>query len=156
MAVYRLKIITHIYVYICYGLDGTGFNSRQKQKMFFFFKPRDHPWGPPTFLFNGSICLPFQWVRLPSYWMGPSTFLFKEHRRRRGVQLNTYRRLVASGDSTQHHLPPVLSLRVQPEHQDPETKLLNKPISPRRLREGGAAILQALNKNHHIAILASN
>jgi len=36
-------------------------------------------------------------------------------------------------------------------HQDQETKLLN--ISPRRLREGGAAILQALNKNHHIAIL---
>jgi hypothetical protein len=26
-------------------------------------------------------------------------------------------------------------------HQDQETKLLNKPISPRRLREGGAAIL---------------
>jgi hypothetical protein len=37
-------------------------------------------------------------------------------------------------------------------HQDQETKLLNKPISPRSLR-GGAAILQALNKNHHIAIL---
>ena len=29
----------------------------------------------------------------------------------------------------------------------------NKPISPRRLREGGAAILRALNKNHNIAIL---
>ena len=38
-------------------------------------------------------------------------------------------------------------------HQDQETKLLNSPISPRRLREGGAAILQALNKNHHTAIL---
>jgi hypothetical protein len=38
-------------------------------------------------------------------------------------------------------------------HQDQETKLHNKPISPRRLREGGAAILQALNKNHHIVIL---
>jgi hypothetical protein len=38
-------------------------------------------------------------------------------------------------------------------HQDQEIKLLNKPISPRRLRDGGAAILQALNKNHHIAIL---
>jgi hypothetical protein len=38
-------------------------------------------------------------------------------------------------------------------HQDQETKLHNKPISPRRLREGVAAILQALNKNHHIAIL---
>lgn len=38
-------------------------------------------------------------------------------------------------------------------HQDQETKLLNKPISPKRLREGGAAILQDLNKNHHIAIL---
>jgi len=38
-------------------------------------------------------------------------------------------------------------------HQDQETNLLNKPISPRRLRDGGAAILQALNKNHHIAIL---
>jgi hypothetical protein len=37
-------------------------------------------------------------------------------------------------------------------HQDQETKLLNKPISPRRLREGGAAMLQALNTNHHIAI----
>ena len=39
------------------------------------------------------------------------------------------------------------------KHQDQETRLLNKPISPRRLREGGAAILQALNKNHHMAIL---
>jgi len=39
------------------------------------------------------------------------------------------------------------------KHQDQETKLLNKPISPRRLSKGGAAILQALNKNHHIAIL---
>jgi hypothetical protein len=38
-------------------------------------------------------------------------------------------------------------------HQEQETKLLNKPISPRRLREGRAAILQALNKNHHIVIL---
>jgi len=38
-------------------------------------------------------------------------------------------------------------------HQDQETKLLNSPISPRKLREEGAAILQALNKNHHIAIL---
>jgi len=34
-----------------------------------------------------------------------------------------------------------------------ETKLLNKPISPRRFKEGGAAILQALNKNNHIAII---
>jgi hypothetical protein len=34
-----------------------------------------------------------------------------------------------------------------------QTKLLNKPISPRRFKEGGAAILQALNKNHYIAIL---
>ena len=39
------------------------------------------------------------------------------------------------------------------KHQDQETRLLNKPISPRRLRDGGAAILQAFNKNHHIAIL---
>jgi len=38
-------------------------------------------------------------------------------------------------------------------HQDQETKILNKPISPRRLREGGAGILEALNKNHHIAIV---
>ena len=40
-------------------------------------------------------------------------------------------------------------------NQEQETKLLNKTISPRRLREGGggAAILQELNKNHHIAIL---
>ena len=38
-------------------------------------------------------------------------------------------------------------------HQDQEINLLNKPISPRRLREGGAAILQALNRNHHIDIL---
>jgi hypothetical protein len=29
-------------------------------------------------------------------------------------------------------------------HQDQETKLLKKPISPRRLREGGAAILSAV------------
>jgi hypothetical protein len=34
-----------------------------------------------------------------------------------------------------------------------ETKLLNEPISPRRFKEGGEAILQALNKNHHVAIL---
>ena len=40
-------------------------------------------------------------------------------------------------------------------HQDQETNLLNKPVSPRRLRDGGAAILQALNKNHHIAILGT-
>ena len=39
------------------------------------------------------------------------------------------------------------------KHQDQETRLLSKLISPRRLRKGGAAILQALNKNHHIAIL---
>jgi hypothetical protein len=38
-------------------------------------------------------------------------------------------------------------------HHDQDTNLFNRPISPRRLREGGAAILQALNKNHHIAIL---
>ena len=38
-------------------------------------------------------------------------------------------------------------------HQDQETKLLNKPISPRRLRERWAAILQALKRNHHIANL---
>jgi hypothetical protein len=38
-------------------------------------------------------------------------------------------------------------------HQDQETNLLNKPISPRKLREGGAAILQILNKHHHITIL---
>jgi len=37
--------------------------------------------------------------------------------------------------------------------QDQETRLLDKSISPRRLSEGGAAILHALNKNHHIAIL---
>ena len=37
-------------------------------------------------------------------------------------------------------------------HQDQETKLLNKTVSPRRLR-GGAAILRVVNKNHHIAIL---
>jgi hypothetical protein len=33
-------------------------------------------------------------------------------------------------------------------HQDQEAKLINKPISPRRLKEGSAAILQALNKSH--------
>ena len=38
-------------------------------------------------------------------------------------------------------------------HSHTHTSLLNKPISPRRLREWGAAILQALNKNHHMAIL---
>ena len=39
------------------------------------------------------------------------------------------------------------------KYQDQETKPLNKPISPRRLREGVAAILQALNKNNHTDIL---
>jgi hypothetical protein len=40
--------------------------------------------------------------------------------------------------------------------QDKQTKpLLHKPTSPRRLREGGVAILQALNKNHHMAIPSS-
>jgi hypothetical protein len=34
-----------------------------------------------------------------------------------------------------------------------DSTTIKKPISPRRLREGGAAILQALNKNHHIATL---
>jgi hypothetical protein len=43
--------------------------------------------------------------------------------------------------------------RVTDIYQDQETRLLKRPISPRRLREGGAAILQALDKNHHIAIL---
>jgi CO/xanthine dehydrogenase FAD-binding subunit len=43
--------------------------------------------------------------------------------------------------------------KINIRHQDQETKLLNKPISPRRFKEVGAAILQALNKNHHIAIL---
>jgi hypothetical protein len=37
--------------------------------------------------------------------------------------------------------------------QNQEIKLLNQPISPRSLRGRGAAILQALNKNHHIVIL---
>jgi len=35
-------------------------------------------------------------------------------------------------------------------HQDQETKLLNKPISPRRLK-GAATVLEAVNKNHHKA-----
>jgi len=33
-----------------------------------------------------------------------------------------------------------------------EARLI-KPISPRRLRDGEAALLQVLNKDHHIAIL---
>jgi hypothetical protein len=41
-------------------------------------------------------------------------------------------------------------------HKDQETKLLNKPVSPRSLGEGGATILQALNKNHHMVILGIN
>jgi len=39
------------------------------------------------------------------------------------------------------------------KHQDQETGLLNKPISPWGLREGGAAILKVLNKNRPIVIL---
>ena len=38
-------------------------------------------------------------------------------------------------------------------YEDQETKLLDKPTSPRRLREGAAGILQVLNKKQHIAIL---
>jgi len=47
----------------------------------------------------------------------------------------------------------IKKIKTNIRHQDQETNLLNKPISPRRLREGGAAILQALSKNHHIDIL---
>jgi hypothetical protein len=39
------------------------------------------------------------------------------------------------------------------KNQDQETNLFNNLISPRRFREGGAAILQDVNKNHHIVIL---
>ena len=49
--------------------------------------------------------------------------------------------------------PSILEAKTNINHQDQETRLLNKPISPRRFKEGGAAILQALNKNHHTAIL---
>jgi hypothetical protein len=38
-------------------------------------------------------------------------------------------------------------------NQDQATNLFNKPISPRRFIEGGDAILQNPNKNHHIDIL---
>ena len=38
-------------------------------------------------------------------------------------------------------------------HQQQETNLLSNPISPWELRKGGAAILQAVNRNHNIAIL---
>jgi hypothetical protein len=44
-------------------------------------------------------------------------------------------------------------IKTNKRHQDQEIKLLNKPISPKRFNEGGAAILEDLNKNHHIIIL---
>jgi len=47
----------------------------------------------------------------------------------------------------------MIKIKTNIRHQDQETNLFNKPISPRRLRDGGAAILQALSKNHHIDIL---
>jgi hypothetical protein len=38
------------------------------------------------------------------------------------------------------------------KYQDQETTPLNKPFSPKSLRERGAAVLQAFSKNHHIDI----
>jgi hypothetical protein len=44
-------------------------------------------------------------------------------------------------------------IKTNKRHQDQETKLLNKPISPKRFNEGRAAILQDLNKDHQKIIL---
>lgn len=41
-------------------------------------------------------------------------------------------------------------------NHDQPTKLFNNLISPNKFNEGGAAILQDLNKNHHIVILGIN